>query len=364
MKDNTRGLNKRGLPAVRTIAVFRALQLGDLLCSVPAFRSLRAAYPTAHIALIGLPWAKTFVSRFSAYLDEWIAFPGFPGLPEKDPDCGALPDFLRAMQRRQVDLLIQMHGNGTLINPLIACMKAQTMAGYTSAGAYCPDWSSFMPYPDHLPEVRRHLALLEFLAVPRQGEDLEFPLWAQDFTAADRIFSAFGLSPQSYVCLHPGGRGTARRWPPERFALAADHLAALGLRIAITGTRDEQPIVQAVLRHMNGSAIDLSGQTDLGAMGALLSRSAGLVANDTGVSHLAAALRIPSVILSVGSDPHRWSPLDRALHRVLAGEQLTTDSALEEIDCLFSRDRREIRPVIHASPVAHSPSTDWLGRRL
>src|SRR5215468_5686130 len=78
----------------KNIVILRALQLGDLLCSVPAFRALRAAFPNANITLVGLPWAVMFVERFSAYLNDFVEFPGFPGFPEQRPNIAEFPYFL------------------------------------------------------------------------------------------------------------------------------------------------------------------------------------------------------------------------------------------------------------------------------
>src|SRR5699024_10844531 len=102
--------------APRHIAVFRALNLGDFLCAVPALRRLRHAAPDAHITFIGLSAISDCVQRFGHYIDEFVVFPGYQELPESMPDHGVLPEFYRSMQARQFDLAIQMHGSGLHTN--------------------------------------------------------------------------------------------------------------------------------------------------------------------------------------------------------------------------------------------------------
>lgn len=302
----------------RRVVVLRALQLGDLLCAVPALRALRAALPQAHITLIGLAWARDFVARFDHYLDDFIEFPGFPGLPERTFDARAFPDFLADAHARDFDLAIQLHGSGSFVNPLVVMLGARTNAGYFFPGEYCPDPERFLPYPDGLPEARRHLALMEYLGAPADDDRAEFPLRASDHAALAAVEQAADLRPGEYVCLHAGARYPSRRWGAERYAALGDELSRLGLRVVITGSDWEVELAAAVASAMRAPALNLAGRTDLAALAALLSGARLLVSNDTGVAHVAAGLRVPSVVVVTGSDTSRWAPLDRDRHRTVS----------------------------------------------
>ncbi|HYX64263.1 MAG TPA: glycosyltransferase family 9 protein [Burkholderiales bacterium] len=293
------------------IAIFRALQLGDLLCAIPAVRAIRGAYPEARIALVGLAWARELAMRFAAYFDGFLEFPGFPGMPERRPDMAAIPRFFDAAAEQRFDLVLQMHGSGELSNPIAVLMGGTLSAGFYRAGHYRPDPQRFFEWRDDEHEVRRWLRLVRSLGIEPRGEALEFPLASRDW--ADWRSLRLG----DYAVLHPGSQLASRRWPAERFGEVGDALAAEGLQIVLTGTAGEANLTQRISFEMREPAIDLAGRTTLGSLAAVIARARLLVCNDTGVSHIAAATRTPSVVVACGSDPGRWAPLDRELHRVL-----------------------------------------------
>ena len=208
----------------KRIAVFRALMLGDLLCVVPALRALRRRYPQAEIVLIGLPWAASFVKRFSHLVDGLVEFPGFPGLPERDVDVAAVPDFLRDMQARRFDLVLQMHGSGLFVNPLMTLMGGRRTAGFYLRGDYCPDAETFFPYPDHGPEDCAAPQTHDEAGNPLAGQSPRVSLEPEDEQSLADISLPALLLEGEYVCLHPGARYSSRRWLPERFAQVGDLL--------------------------------------------------------------------------------------------------------------------------------------------
>jgi ADP-heptose:LPS heptosyltransferase len=331
--------------APRSIAVFRALQLGDLLCAVPTLRALRRGWPRARVTLIGLPWARELAGRFPLYIDEFVEFAGFPGLPERRCEPHAALEFLRAAQQRRFDLALQLHGSGEFSNPLVALLGARRTAGFFREGHYCPDPRSFLPWRDDEPEVERGLRLLAALGVAPSGLELEAPVLPSDLRELARVADEGELPRGGYVCVHPGAQLRSRRWYPERFAVVADALAARGLRIVVTGTSGEAALARAVTERMGTPVVDLVGRTTLGGLTALIDGARLVVTNDTGVRHIAAARGTPCVAVACGSDVRRWpasEPTQRLLHADVPCRPCIHDRCPIGHSCAHGVESREV----------------------
>jgi ADP-heptose:LPS heptosyltransferase len=334
------------LGELRDVAVLRALPgIGDLLCAMPALRAFRIAYPETCVTLIGVPEAETLIARFGSYVDELAPFPGFPGVPEVPFDARRTTAFVTRAQAREFDLAVQLHGSGRTTNAFVALLAARRTAGFVLPGFPCPDPELFVPYPADRPEPLRHLALMEHLGLPVDDPTLEFPLWDEDRAEAERLLAGHGSAGNAYACINVGASLSQRRWPIERFATVADGLAERGVTPVLVGVAGEEPLTSATAVLMRSPAVDLAGASSVGGLAALLAGARVTVTNDTGTSHLAAAVGAPSVVIFSASDPRRWAPLDGRRHRAL-GTAIGVSPDDDRGRCLRDGCRRRGDPLV------------------
>jgi ADP-heptose:LPS heptosyltransferase len=264
---------------------------------VPALRAWRHAFPLARITLIGLPWARELARRLSC-VDDFIAFPGCPGVPEATCDRAALRDFLIEVRRRRFDLAVQLHGDGRIVNALVASFGATQNAGFRSAQAWYPrhDGVRFVAWPDEGSEVERLLALSDALGLPRSGLGLEFPIDDQDRHALSIAWPGWAQS-RPYVCLHIGPQPHSERWQAGRFAAVADELGGDGRTVVLSAGPPESKLAAAVMSQMHSPAVNLAGRTDSWMLGALLEGAECVVmCDDQEASRIAEALKCRCVV--------------------------------------------------------------------
>ncbi len=317
------------LSRVERIVLLRALHLGDFLCSVPALRALRERFPKAEITLVGLPWARELVTRYS-YVDVFLEFPGYRCLEGVGWSPARSWDFFQQARAAEYDLAIQMHGDGSKSNRFVAQLGAKATVGYRTpeeTGRGLLDLELQMRPREH--EIARCLRLVEALGAAGTPE-LEFRITLADWLEIEAVAEQTGLDlGRPMIAVHPGAKDPARRWPAERFAATASRLAPeLGAQVVITGGAGEVPLAEQVASSVAAPTFVLAGRTSIGGLAALLATQKLLVTNDTGVSHLAAAVRTPSVVLFGPTDPARWAPLDARRHRAVRPDEGDLVSAI------------------------------------
>lgn len=316
------------------ILIFRALKLGDMLCSIPALKALRKSYPKAFITLVSTPLMESLFDRYKHYVDEFIPFPGFPGMPEHSSRPEEIIKVFSEIQTRKFDLAVQLHGSGEVSNLVIDLFNAKQSAGFYREGGYCPASDLFQLYPEDEHEIHRCLSVLKMLDVSiTEDHNLEFPLDERDFECLqsglerEKIY----LEQECYFCLHPGASTEDKRWSPSKFAKVGDYLSQKGYQVVFTGSGAESELVEKIIGMMTQKAFNLARlDLSLGTLAALIHGSAGMICNDTGVSHLSVALRIPSIVIFLTTDPKRWAPLNEGMHRWILRPEV--DDLVEQVD--------------------------------
>lgn len=111
------------------------------------------------------------------------------------------------------------------------------------------------------------------------------------------------------VVMHPSAGIAWRRWPAERFAAVADGLVAQrGARVVIIGTAGDQELVDEIMGHMSHADQARFGKLPLDLLVPLFERTAVLVSNESGPTHVAASVGTPIVTIFGPTSEKLWRP--------------------------------------------------------
>jgi ADP-heptose:LPS heptosyltransferase len=274
-----------------TVLVLRALGLGDLLTAFPALRGIRRAFPNDRVVLAA-PAPLTSLARLSGAVDEVLDAPPLSPLAWR----GAPPD-----------VAVNLHGRGPESHRVLLQLRPSRLLAFAHAAVpesrRGPVWRA----DEH--EVSRWCRLLreEGIAADPSELDLVVPPAPVPAEAAGATM------------IHPGAGHPARRWPAHRWIAVASAERQRGRPVIVTGGDGERDLARAIAEAVGLSPRAVfAGRTDVLGLARLVKAAARVVCGDTGVAHLATALRTPSVVLFGPTAPERWGPpAGRPWHRVL-----------------------------------------------
>ena len=300
------------------ILIVRFGSMGDIVLTSPVTRRLCRICPGAEI---------DFLTR-TEYAPLARLLPGVSQVECFEPEKGLWELVLR-LRRRRYDLVIDLHGN--IRSRLVELAgNARRVARYEKRRFARMAMVAMSRRSTSIPHtVDRYLEVFDKLdagggldaggassrgGAVRAAEDRLPQLIVDDDASAEvaeRLAEA-GIVPEVPVLgVAPGASHAPKRWPPDRFARVADHLAeAHGMGILLLGSGGDRPVVSEVAGAMKRPAVDWSGATDLSLLPAAVKRCRLLVSNDSGPMHVSTAVCTPVVGVFGATHPRLgFSPL-------------------------------------------------------
>jgi heptosyltransferase-1 len=284
----------------RHLAIVKLSALGDIVHALPVAGALRARWPTSRLTWI-VERRHAAVLRGHPALDEVVTVDTHAWRRAGQPQAlvaaaAAMLDTRRRLRAAAIDTVLDLQGlvkSGLVSRATGAPARVGFARGRERPAALFLT-RRVTPPPAARHVVDQYLALAEAVGADRPAR-VEFPLPVDPAAEAaiDAFFAARHLPPRTrVVVLNPGAGRPGKRWPIDRFAALAGHLARRSRVLVLWGPGEEAG-AQAIAGDLPG--VVPAPPTDLGGLLAVVRRASVVVAGDTGPLHLAAAAGVPCV---------------------------------------------------------------------
>ncbi len=357
---------------IRQILVLRLDELGDLVLTSAFFRELRRNHPEARITVAVNPrWLDAVA--LAPYFNQVHGLDTLQ-LQEKGnalQTFAGLLDFAREqLWPEHYDLCVvpRFDHDRYLAGMLGLLSGARQRIGYAENvtpwkqklnRGFDAFYTQLLPGGTATHEVERSLSVLRALGSKVQSDKLEAwtafddERWAEELLAGDAA---------PVAAFSPGGSGSNRSWPLERYAELAGWLAQKqGMRIVVLGTAGEADAGRYLAQRLPETVTDLCGRTTVRQMTALLRRCRVYIGRDTGTKHLAAAAGIPVVEISscpagASADNHFSSPVrfgpwgvdNRILRPAAADAACAGGCRSNQPHCILSVSVEQVRQAVES----------------
>jgi len=299
------------------VAVLRPGALGDAILTLPVLESLRAASPGAHLVVAGSP-------AFRLAVDCGLASEAVPF-----DDARLLGLFAEGGASEVVAGCDVCLAYGRRPDPLLAANLRRSGVAEAIEWPAMPEKGAHAA--DHLLGAVEAAGLPVATRVPRLPPQ---PAWLE---AARAWLGALGLE-EGFVAIHPGSGGQRKRWPVAHFAEVARRAGQSVVWLlgpAEGGGREARTIGE--------QAGTVAADLPLATLAGLLACCRACLGNDSGVSHLAAAVGAPTVALFGPTDPGVWAP--RGPHVVVVdGEGDLDGVTVDRVMAALDKARALTRP--------------------
>jgi heptosyltransferase-3 len=321
--------------------VIRGGAIGDFILTLPAIAAMRNQFPEAHLEILGYPHiiqlAVTggLVDRASSIEARSLAgFFARNGILSED-----LADYFS-----EFDLILSyLYDPDEIFKTNVArCSPAQFIA--------CPH------RPDERARVHaakvylkplERLAIFEADAVPRlvinRGNQAS-PAPGSEPVSANAVSPSPG---RIRLALHPGSGSDRKNWPEARWAGFLQKLVdQTQFDLLLVGGEAEGERLQRLAAALPPTRTRVAQSLPLSDLARMLVRSTGFIGHDSGISHLAAAVGLPALVLWGTTLEEIWRPPSEkvTLLRHPSGlEQLTVDGVFNEVLRLWPRERHITR---------------------
>lgn len=230
---------------------------------------------------------------------------------------------VRDLRRRDYDAVIASDHVAVRLAAMLVLARIPRRIGFAPLGP--SPQARLYSHPIALnPDDSQWISLLRLARalrpeLPHCAEVLPLPIAPAIEQRIDEFWPAL-INGEAALALHLGAGASYRSWPLERFISVAERLRRIEPTpvFMLVGAHADRELCREFIARYSGRVIDRSGSESLAETAALLRRCTLLVANDSGIMHLGAAMGVPTVALFGPNSASRWAPRG-APHRIVCG---------------------------------------------